>query len=838
MIAFFRGLNQRFRILFLILTLCTILASLLSGCQDVLPQSNLINSTEQPTSLPRTDALVTFRTRLPAPLPAGDSLYLTILDEITGLALNTQTFIMQAEDETHYVLMLPVPLSSLIKYRYTRQGISYAQEHLSDGRPVRYRLTNITGPAVVSDIISRWTDTSFSGQTGRLNGQVFDHITRQPLPNLMVAAGGFQTYTRSDGSFLIEGLPVGKHNLVVYSLDGSFQPFQQEAVINPGSTTLASVSVLPAKFVTITYNVSVPPDTPPNAPLRLAGNLYQLGNTFADLTGGVSTLASRMPIMTYLPDGGYTLTISLPVNADVRYKYTLGDGFWNAERTSDGGFQVHQLIVPDHDIQIQDQVASWGFGSFAPISFKVNVPGNTPPDETVFIQFNPSFGWTESIPMWTDQSGDNSKTWQYTLFGPLDMVETLKYRYCREGQCGVADDIQTQGSETNGYSIIPGESPQVRTDQVTEWVWLPRASLPAVIPNTEILPRERGFVAGIAFQPDYRPSWGSRMPAAISEADSLGINWLILSPTWSYTSNTIPDLDLSPDQDASWFEVSNWISQARQLSLNTGLFPTPHFPTDQAQWWQQAPRDFSWWVSWFSNYHDFMIHYANLAARNNAQSLILGGKWLEPALPNGILPDGSSSNVPQDAESRWRALIAEIKGHFSGKLVWSLSYPRDINNPPPFLDLFDEIDILWSAPLSHQGDTSDIFLLEEEALRILDQDILPFQQKVNKPVVLVISYPSVKGALSGCITSNDGSCLDSDLFSQTTPVYSQATTDLQVQEAGYNAVLMAVNQCPWVKGVISLGFYPPLPLEDQSISVHGKPASGVLWYWFPKFLGK
>src|SRR5574342_621727 len=69
--------------------------------------------------------------------------------------------------------------------------------------------------------------------------------------------------------------------------------------------------------------------------VALGGNLLQLGNTFSDLRGGLSTVADRMPVLTPLPDGRYSVSLFLPVGAEIEYKYTMGDGFWNAEFTSD-----------------------------------------------------------------------------------------------------------------------------------------------------------------------------------------------------------------------------------------------------------------------------------------------------------------------------------------------------------------------------------------------------------------------------------------------------------------------------------------------------------------------
>ena len=65
---------------------------------------------------------------------------LSILDEVTGLALNAENREMQASSERDYTLSINLPVGTVIKYRYARQGSYMAQEHTSTGRPVRYRL--------------------------------------------------------------------------------------------------------------------------------------------------------------------------------------------------------------------------------------------------------------------------------------------------------------------------------------------------------------------------------------------------------------------------------------------------------------------------------------------------------------------------------------------------------------------------------------------------------------------------------------------------------------------------------------------------------------------------
>jgi hypothetical protein len=288
----------------------------------------------QPTPYP--EALVTFRVTLQEPLQPGDSLFLTELDEVTGLAFNANQHLMEADDATNYNITLQIPVGSVFKYRYSRQGNFLSQEHQSDGRPVRYRLYFVTGPGEINDFVTRWTDTTFTNPTGRITGRVLDSNTGEPIPDIMLSAGGTQAFTLSDGTYLLEGLPPGIHNLIAYSIDGSYRTFQQGALILAHSTTPADLTLARAPLVNVVFSVIVPRGTPLGAPIRLIGNLRQLGNTYADLSGGVSTLAVLAPVLSPQSDGHYSLNINLPVGADIRYKYSLGDGLWNAERSSDG----------------------------------------------------------------------------------------------------------------------------------------------------------------------------------------------------------------------------------------------------------------------------------------------------------------------------------------------------------------------------------------------------------------------------------------------------------------------------------------------------------------------
>ena len=339
------------------------------GLREFLTTPQALSPSGEPvatTMPPPAETLVSFTVQAPPDSPSGEPVYLSILDEVTGLAYHTQVIPMDAVSDSGdstaplYRLSVPFTIGSLVKYRYERQsGSIRVAEHLSDGSAVRYRLLHVGAQSSVEDVISRWTDTAYALTGGRIQGQAVDAGTNQPIPNLLVGAGGAQTLTASDGSFMLEGLPTGVHNLVALALDGSYQVFQQGALVAEGATTPTPIKLEPATFVNIVFVVTVPKDTLPVVPLRMAGDLLQFGNTYANLQGGMSTLAVRMPSLSRLPDGRYSITAALPVGADLRYKYTLGDGFWNAEHNSDGSFRLRQFIVPHETILVEDKVDTW-----------------------------------------------------------------------------------------------------------------------------------------------------------------------------------------------------------------------------------------------------------------------------------------------------------------------------------------------------------------------------------------------------------------------------------------------------------------------------------------------
>ncbi|MFN8413022.1 MAG: hypothetical protein U0Z26_11595 [Anaerolineales bacterium] len=805
----------------------------LPGSPTQTPVSN------SPTATPYPAAQTTFIVTLPEPLQPGETLALDVLDEVTGLPYNPTHYPLTARDALTYTGTLPLPYNSVVKYRYVRRGVNQILEDSSLGTPIRYRMHYVIGPGDVSDIIADWADKSYSRPLGIIEGKIFNTDTGSPLPNILVSAGGNQSITDSTGHFELKGMPVGTHNLIAYSMDGLYQPFEQGAAVGDGQVTQVDMRVKPSQLVNVTFRVAIPSNTVPGVPVRIAGNILQLGNTFADLQSGLNTSTDRMPILSLQPDGKYAATLSLPVGTHIQYKYTLGDGFWNAEHSSDGNIVLRDLFVPAQNITLEDTVNTWNTGNSAPILFEVTVPSTTPAGDIIYIQLN-TFTWSEPIPMWP--LGNNR--WGYKLYSPPNTLGSFGYRYCRNGQCGSADDNETSAPNSNGRQAITSLTEQDIQDSISSWKWLDNPE-PVTLVGATITPRTAGFMAGVEFQPTYRPNWSYYEPQAFTNIQALGANQVVITPSWTYSSSNPLTFATVPGQDPLWIDSAIMISQARTLGLNVAIFPTPNFsvlPTvtttsSITNFWMNAPKDAQWWQTWLTRYRAFAINYADLATQTGSQTLILGGDWVTPALPGGKLPDGTPSNAPADIEAQWKSIIAEVRTHFNGKIYWALPYtPSSLSTPFSFLSDVDGIYLLWSAKLAVNPSATKTDYANE-AGRILDNEVAPLGSVLNKPIIIAASYPSAAGIPGDCVANGQGGCATALDLSRPNPDNSAVSLNLQAQADVYEALLNAINARPWIAGFVSRGYYPPAALQDKSASIHNKPAADILWYWYPRLLG-
>ena len=809
-------------LLFLQMTSCAALLPGNNTQETDLPQNGI--ETEE-TEVPQDTtplAEVVFSVSVPVETPSDSNIYLDIVDEVTGLALNTHRYSMEYSGEGKFELTTNLKTESVIKYRYILENSPISLEKNSDGETVRYRVYYVESPAIVEDRVTGWIASKFDGETGRIQGYVSD-TANKPLPDILVSAGGKQTITSADGSFLLEGLLPGTHNLTAISLTGDYKPFQQGALIAEDSTTPAIIQLPGRRNVNITFVISLPEGIIKGVPVRMVGNLYSFGNTYADLSGGISTLSSRAPLMEHQEDGTYRLTVSLPEGTDFRYKYSLGDGFWNSELDKNGNFQVRQLIVPQTDIVIEDDIQDLQRDGYAPFTFRVKVPESMPASDVVSIQFNP-YGWTEAIPMWP--IGDNE--WFYVLYSPLHMTGQISYRYCRNDQCDTTYFQSAEMSFSSDTELHKFE------DTITGWHYLEEKMEPGTVVGTEVNSRE-SFTTGIELVSRYNPNWQSYLGEAYDNIASLGTDWVITSPTWHFTSLNPPTLEPVTGKDALWYDQLQSATWATYKNLDTAIFPHSIIETDTDEWWLAAERDDGWWQSYFDRYRTFLIHHAELAQKTFSKALIIGDSNFWMAQSGILLADESETGIFGDANERWSVIFSEIRALYDGELILAVNYPQQMDLIPEFVNEFDRVYILFSAPLNFEGEEElTNSLIQDKFNNILDNEIKPVIEEIEKPVILGFSIPSSENLFSDCISINE-ECVTVENLEQPSALLEDAAVNLENQQIFYEAVLESINEREWINGIVARGYYPPVSLNDSSSSIYGKPVSSLFWYWFPKF---
>lgn len=768
-------------------------------------------------------------------LKEGEKIELVILDEVTGLSFNQQRLEMELYDEpqSQYVTVFKAPIGTVIPFRFEKinQDGSAVPEVGVDGNPVRYRLYRVDGPAVLHDTIAGWADELPNPDVfGFITGQVVSDEMGEPIKDILVTAGGVQAVTDSEGKFTLSPLIPGRHTLIAYSMNGSYIPAHIEAGIADNNVTNATLHMRPTSWKEVTFNVQVPENTFAGAPIRLAGNLAQLGNTFIELGGGMSGDPKQMPVLTKTDSGLFTLKMTLPAGIDIRYKYTLGDGFWNAEHGLNKEFILHQLIIPNtvDQLTINDQVATWKSSDTETIWFQVFVPEETPDDEQIGIQFSVA-GWMPALPMFKIKENQ----WAYPLISPHNFSSQIPYRFCRNTPC-------TGNSQMGVESLAVPRSTETRfseqvviNDKVDKWAFLSQEPLMPPPPTSKPEKRD-GFIAGLSLTPYYSPTWvpyiGTFMERSQSE-----YNQIMLSPAWYASSPNPPTLfNISINGTPNWNDLISEIESAHNNNLSVSLFPTVNFSTNPLNWWAALRTDDqNTWELWLTQYQDFLYQYATLAELTETETFVLGGDWITPALPTG--DNAELYHQPGNIYQLWKEIIARIREKYHGEIAWYL--PLDVAaQPPEFISEVDTIYLEWTLAPDPAQPVED---LKSFIGSNLDSTVKPLKDNFNKPVVLLLVYPSLQGYGSECIPSpvDEGSCIDvSNLFYG--PVgENPAAADIQGQADYYAAFLSAVSERDWIDGVISQGYSPTLKLHDSSASIHGKPAEQILLDWFSSVLG-
>jgi hypothetical protein len=797
-----------------IIFLFIILPGLLIGCN--FPTTNNTIHPDRSQSLTQYSTPyvnIQFNLISPQLLSQDEQVNIVILDEVSGLPYIQQKYEMELSEEGIYTTTLSIPLFSVIKYRYEKIGEQAIPEKTIDGRNVRYRMYLVENSGIVNDHLSTWNGDNISYEMGRFEAVVIDQETGSPIPDILVSVGGQLSVTDANGLVNFNGLTPGTHNVVFYELNGKYQSFQQGAVISQGKRTLAEVKLAPNKAVEVTFIVT-PPNDAAGAPVYLAGNLAQFGNTFTDLQGSMNIDPKRMFVLLPRNDGQLIGKVSLYEGTDFRFKFTLGDGYWNAELNPDSESITRQLIVPDHDVTLELSIASWRAPVFEPIAFKTFIHSDLGYPGERYIQFK-NDQWTEPIPLWPLGNGE----YLYILYSPFEITTPITYRVCVTKLCG-PENSSLYVSPVE--QVEPTDQPLTRTITVDHWLSPSPKNKEETITKAVFPYKSSTFNTIIELSPEISPGWFSSMPIALEEINLLNSEVLLISPQW--TQNGIsgylqPEIGLTPFS----YELMNYISQAKSQNLKIGLFPqiSPISKTTKSLDWKN--QNDAWQKEWLYSYRQFILNYAKIAEISDAENLIIGGKIILSALP-----DENPTFRQDELDKYWRSLIMEIRDQFQGSLLWATNAGTKMDPLPSFIDLFDEIYITVDSPLASGSNPS----FEEIAYGFsatIDNHLYEVYRSTFKPITIAFAYPSVEGSSLGCQLIDDD-CNNDGLF--TPGELAEYNVDADLQALIYNAIFPVAASREWITGISIRGFMPLCDPNDPSSSIACKPAQDVVEYWY------
>jgi len=762
---------------------------------------------------------INFSTHVPVHTSENEAVHLQILDEITGLLLNSVTYEMSRDDAGLYVANIPVPINSVVKYRYTIGDSQTDIEFTPMGQPVRYRMMHAYQEMVIEDTVSTWTG-EFTGNYGRISGIVVDG-KGTPMGNSLVLVAGNQTLTSNDGSFLIDGVVIGKHHLVVYSLHGTHEVFQQEVVVGTDMETPVGVTVVASKFVQVTFHLTVPDDSFSKLPIRLIGNQYQTGNVFTDLVGGISVPASRAPYLEYIGGRQHEIVFQLPVGCDFRYKYSHGDGFWSAEVSSDSRFPVRQLIVPDNDVDMYDTVESWNLSQKSPVSLIVEVPENFPENNSVSIQLRP-YDWMTPIPMWQI----DETHWFFPLTSPLSYFEGLNYRYCLNDDCDRTPEVNMEGLMVQRQVDI-GDVPVNIEDRIVNWRWYDKKSDYGEAFSVTADKKQQDFFYGYEAEANAHVAVQPNIAQGIEVAAESNANVIIYSPVWFFSRINLPNIEPVIGSTLNDSDLEQQIDWTGQSAMKTGLFPSTKYGRFEEFFWQYAAKDFGWWGSWFDRYRRFTSHYADVAEKKNVDLFVVGEPLLIDAFEqyqSAASHQGFSGN---EFEDFLILMVQDVRDQYSGQLFWSINYDGSEDSlvvPDGIGEIVDGYYILWNVQ-----NESKAALTSENYAPIFMEDLLKVESlsDENHMILLGFNYPAITGAERGGIDQGD----TFESFENIND-FSIFTVDEHTQSILYSIALNAVESQDWIDGFISRDYSLSSEAPDPSPSIRGKAVETLIEHWF------
>lgn len=280
-----------------------------------------------------------------------------------------------------------------------------------------------------------------------------------------------------------------------------------------------------------------------------------------------------------------------------------------------------------------------------------------------------------------------------------------------------------------------------------------------------------------------------------------GAEWVEIVTT--YYQQKFNSLKIFPtDNTPSDKSIIHVINKAHQLGLKVMLKPHVDLIDNSDGLWRGdiGFQDETDWQAWFSQYRNFILHYANLAERTNVELFCIGTELCFASM---------------QAEFWQEDIIPRIRNAYSGKLIYAANWNE--YKKISFWDDIDYIGIDAYFPLANKKNPE--YEEIKAGWRKWASEITDWHRGINKPIILTeIGYRSSEFSAARPWEHN-----------------SDADIDLEVQAACYIAALDVFYNQSWCGGIY-WWYWKTSPysggLNNRDFTPQGKPAEIVLSYWY------
>jgi hypothetical protein len=319
-------------------------------------------------------------------------------------------------------------------------------------------------------------------------------------------------------------------------------------------------------------------------------------------------------------------------------------------------------------------------------------------------------------------------------------------------------------------------------------------------PNLEIVTEEE-FMKGVAYTAWWNGEYSSlESNVTIEELiKPLGVNYVSVVVTCyqeSITSTEIvclPDTKTPTDNDLEYV-----IKYIHDQGMKVMLKPHIDIYNSDGDWRGQIGfgNDETAWQTWFTNYNEFINHYAKIAEANKVDYFVVGTELV---------------NTSHRMEE-WRDVILQVRKNYNGPVTYAANWGEVFN-----VLWWDDLDTIGVDAYYSLTDTNEPTIAQlVDAWKPITNQLGQLSNQWERPIIVTeIGYRSKDGA-------NKMS-------------YHNQSVDLQEQADCYQAFFKSFQGKDWWRGVFWWNWTVDPDqggLEDDDFTANGKPAEEILRFYF------